>query len=354
MGSPGILGDKVRIFLSYASEIKDVAEPIAFSLRARGHKVFLDKDDLPPGRSYDDQIAQAIEESDLFIFLISPESVTKGRYTLTELGFARQKWPVASRNILPVVVKAVDFAHIPSYLKSVTVLEPLGNVAAEVSNAVQRLGHGAPIRVVLPIMAGLGLVSGVIGGLLPNFLPDIPTDADLQKALLLLNVDNAPLHVALLFSIVVGGALWFWERTSAWALIGLVVAIFAGWITAHNAWRHLFVSITAVTDIARRIPDTIENANQIKAQFDTLTYIAVLAIGAFAGALGALFTAVGAFVGSTRLRKASVIMLVIGLGAVFGLPALYMGNPETRYITLGLWQMSVAAAIGYGLSRPLQ
>jgi hypothetical protein len=33
--------------------------------------------------------------------------------------------------------------------------------------------HGTPIRVVLPIMAGLGLVSGVIGGLLLNFLPDI-------------------------------------------------------------------------------------------------------------------------------------------------------------------------------------
>ena len=39
-------GALMQIFLSYASEDKAVAEPIAFSLRARGHKVFLDRDDL--------------------------------------------------------------------------------------------------------------------------------------------------------------------------------------------------------------------------------------------------------------------------------------------------------------------
>jgi len=43
----------MKIFLSYASEDKAIAEQIAFSLRSRGHLVFLDRDDLPPGQSYD-------------------------------------------------------------------------------------------------------------------------------------------------------------------------------------------------------------------------------------------------------------------------------------------------------------
>jgi len=81
----------MKIFLSHASEDKSAAESIAFSLRSRGHKVFLDRDDLPPGQSYDQQIERAVKESDILIFLVSPSSVTSGRYTLTELAFARRK-----------------------------------------------------------------------------------------------------------------------------------------------------------------------------------------------------------------------------------------------------------------------
>jgi hypothetical protein len=72
------------IFISYASEHRALAERIAFSLRGRGFRVFLDKDDLPPGGSYDDRIHGAIASSSALVFLVSPESVTPGRYTLTE------------------------------------------------------------------------------------------------------------------------------------------------------------------------------------------------------------------------------------------------------------------------------
>jgi hypothetical protein len=79
----------MRIFLSYASEQRTIAEPIAFALRGRGHKVFFDKADLPPGGNDDAQIERAIKQSDLLIFLVSPASVPPGRFTLTELAFAR-------------------------------------------------------------------------------------------------------------------------------------------------------------------------------------------------------------------------------------------------------------------------
>jgi TIR domain len=83
-------GDLLQIFLSYAAENKDIAEPIAFSLRARGHKVFFDRDDLPPGGEYDKRIQKAVERSALFVFLLSPAAIGKGRFTLTELEFARR------------------------------------------------------------------------------------------------------------------------------------------------------------------------------------------------------------------------------------------------------------------------
>jgi hypothetical protein len=129
----------MKIFLSYASDDKKIADSIALSLRSRGHKVFFDRDDLPAGRSYDQQIERAIELTDIFIFLISPESVVRGRYTLTELKFARQKWSGPTDNVLPVLVRATPRDQIPIYLTAVTMLEPEGNIAAETSAAVEKM-----------------------------------------------------------------------------------------------------------------------------------------------------------------------------------------------------------------------
>ena len=83
----------MRIFLTFASEQQNVADSILLALRNRGHEVFFSHDDLPPGESFDARIQKAIAKTDLLVFLVSPESVTKGRYTLTELSFARDQWP---------------------------------------------------------------------------------------------------------------------------------------------------------------------------------------------------------------------------------------------------------------------
>ena len=78
----------VNVFLSYASEQKDVARSIEIALRGEGHSVFLDRSALEAGETYNDQIREAIAASDLFVFLITPEALAAGRYTLTELELA--------------------------------------------------------------------------------------------------------------------------------------------------------------------------------------------------------------------------------------------------------------------------
>jgi hypothetical protein len=133
----------MKVFLSHASEDKASAESITFSLRNRGHLVFLDRDDLPAGESYDQRIERAIKDSDLFIFLVSPSSVAQGRYTLTELAFARRKWQHPSGHVLPVMAVKTPFNEIPEYLKAVTILEPLGNITPETSAIVDDLAASA-------------------------------------------------------------------------------------------------------------------------------------------------------------------------------------------------------------------
>lgn len=129
----------MRIFVSYASENRELADQVHLALTGRGHTVFFDRDSLPPGGDYHERIRAILEQSDVFVFLISPNSVSPGSYALTELKYARDKWPHPKGAVLPVIVQQVPWESIPSYLKAVTVLEPEGNVPAEVLLAVSGL-----------------------------------------------------------------------------------------------------------------------------------------------------------------------------------------------------------------------
>jgi tetratricopeptide (TPR) repeat protein len=124
------------VFLSYSSEQADAAARIELSLKEDGHEVFRDRSSLPPGEAYDSRIRDALAESDIFVFLISRASVSAGRYTLTELKFAEQKWGHPGGHVLPVEVEPVPKEAIPPYLRAVTILTPQGNLAAEVAAAV--------------------------------------------------------------------------------------------------------------------------------------------------------------------------------------------------------------------------
>jgi hypothetical protein len=128
----------MRIFLSYASEDRSVAEKIQLALIADRHHVFFDRAATSPGEEYNRRIREAIDSSDKFIFLISPHSIASGRYTLSELRIAQQRWPHPAGHLLPVMASRTDFEAIPNYLKAVTILEPQGDIAAEVSAQLKK------------------------------------------------------------------------------------------------------------------------------------------------------------------------------------------------------------------------
>jgi TIR domain len=156
----------MKIFLSYSEPDKDIAESIAFSLRSRSHEVFLDRDDLPAGQSYDEQIEKAVQLSDIFIFLISPDSVTEGRYALTELKFARRKWKHPAGRVLPVMVRETPLDKIPAYLRAVTILRVSGNAAAETSAAVDKMKNPVPRGPILILVALCVIAAGLVYWLL--------------------------------------------------------------------------------------------------------------------------------------------------------------------------------------------
>lgn len=127
----------MKIFLSYATASRPLAEDLCHRLQAAGHEVFFDREDLPPGQGFDDRIRDAIEACDLFVFLLTPDAVAAGRYTRTELKIAARCWPTPGPHVLPVLAEAVPMAEVPPYLRALTLLQPEGNLAAEVLLEVQ-------------------------------------------------------------------------------------------------------------------------------------------------------------------------------------------------------------------------
>ena len=129
----------MRIFVSYAREDRDVAEAVAVRLQQEDHHVYFDRGVLKPGEGYDEALRRFILDSDIFVFLISPDSVAAGRYTLTELKFARQRWPNPNGRVLPVLARSTPDDAIPPFLRAIGILKVEGNLPAEVVAEVQRM-----------------------------------------------------------------------------------------------------------------------------------------------------------------------------------------------------------------------
>jgi len=156
----------MRVFISYASEDRDIAEKVQLALAGDGNATFFDTQDLPAGGDYNARIAAGIEQCDALVFLVSPYSVVPGSFALTELKLARSRWAHPAGRVVPVRIAPVSFEQMPNYLKAVTILEPEGNVALEVVMAVRALRQAlgasgtdgptvpAPVNVPLPPTGG--------------------------------------------------------------------------------------------------------------------------------------------------------------------------------------------------------
>jgi len=138
----------MKIFLSYSSKQQALAEQLYLELAHSGHSVFFDKKSLRAGGDFRKRIRSELDQSELFIFLISPASVTPNSYARSELEIAREKWPQPEGHILPVMAIATDLDSVPPYLKAVTILNPEGEIVEAVS---RRLDDWSPMEEVDPV-----------------------------------------------------------------------------------------------------------------------------------------------------------------------------------------------------------
>ncbi|MEQ1684194.1 MAG: toll/interleukin-1 receptor domain-containing protein [Burkholderiaceae bacterium] len=154
----------MRIFISYSSKYRDLCDRLQLALEADGrHEVFVDRTQLAPGQPFDTTLRQGIQDCDLFLFLLSPESVAAGSYALAELSMAKARWRHPGGHVLPVKVAPVTKDAIPAYLRAVTILEPQGDVVAETVAAVEHVKPPSRRNLVLALIAAGVVLAAALG-----------------------------------------------------------------------------------------------------------------------------------------------------------------------------------------------
>jgi hypothetical protein len=136
----------VKLFISYPSDQQMLAERLRLALEAERHEVFTDRAELKEGQPYHEALREAIEAADALVFLITPRSIAPGSYALTELDIAQRRWRRARGRLLPVMAAPTPIEDLPPYLRSVTLLQPKGDLVAETVAAVDRLRGRLPLR----------------------------------------------------------------------------------------------------------------------------------------------------------------------------------------------------------------
>ena len=154
----------MQIFISYSSKYAEVCERLELALEADGrHKVFRDRSELVPGRPFDEKIREGVLGCDLLLFLLSPESVAQGSYALAELDIAKTRWEHPGGHVLPVKVAPMPKAAIPPYLRAVTILEPQGDLVAEIVAAVERVKQPSRKKLWLALTAVGFVLAAALG-----------------------------------------------------------------------------------------------------------------------------------------------------------------------------------------------
>jgi hypothetical protein len=89
-----------KTFISYSRVNKEFAVKLAKELRSSGFSIWLDQLDIPTGARWDDEIEKALEESQIFMVILTPASSTSENVK-DEIGYAID----SGKHILPVLLE---------------------------------------------------------------------------------------------------------------------------------------------------------------------------------------------------------------------------------------------------------
>jgi hypothetical protein len=135
-----------NVFVSYSRQDIEFARKLVEWLEKKGHRVWMDKKRILGGADYREEIADGISSADIFISLLSPDSVTS-KWVKREIYYADDK----EKFIIPVLVRFVKFPQ--EFQLALTGVHYVDLTAAsseydpwsELERALERAEAGAPV-----------------------------------------------------------------------------------------------------------------------------------------------------------------------------------------------------------------
>ena len=99
-----------KIFISYSRIDTDAVNQLVSKLEEVGYDVWIDREGIQGGEKWRSEIVKAIESSDIFMLILSPNSI-KSQNVLKELDLAELK----KIRIIPVILHPVSIPHAMEY-----------------------------------------------------------------------------------------------------------------------------------------------------------------------------------------------------------------------------------------------
>jgi len=101
------------VMISYSRKDKAFVKNIYDALRVDERNIWVDWEDIPPSNDWLDEIHKGIEQSDCFIFVLSPDSI-KSEVCNWEVDHAVKN----GKRMIPVVCRDVDYREVRKELAS--------------------------------------------------------------------------------------------------------------------------------------------------------------------------------------------------------------------------------------------
>jgi hypothetical protein len=157
-------GSMPNIFISYSRQCIGFVDDLAHRLQKRGFKVWLDYLSLVPGRPWLDQINSGLEESELLLLVVSPESISSRSVEIEWKYFLEHK-----KRVILLIFQAVplpaELAHLErvdfrgGYLSALRKLFRSVESPVPADRPAPQSGFKAPLIVWLA--AGLSVITAI-------------------------------------------------------------------------------------------------------------------------------------------------------------------------------------------------
>src|SRR5262249_34894165 len=109
----GGAGEKLKVFISYSHKDSEAfADELVAGLEYGGFAPFLDPHDIAAGEDWEARVGGLIEQSDIVVFVVSPEAV-KSERCIWEVNRTIE----LSKRLLPVIFKPIPERSIPEKLR---------------------------------------------------------------------------------------------------------------------------------------------------------------------------------------------------------------------------------------------